>query len=196
MTEWLPLIALVLGFLLRGEFERFTDRARLADRIERGLAVYQKLPEGAASREELLSQIELQVRYLIANNDRPTTSERLRLRRDLLIITLPVLVIVSVEGVLYFSDLRGGLEGWRLAILVVVALVGRVVGGRLVLRQRSSVHRRWMKLRSVERDEIVRQLEQKTGLGRDEILRQLKKKEKGIGPEEFIRQVKEENGAA
>jgi hypothetical protein len=79
VKEWLPiltsLLTLVLGWVLRGGYMRFTERGRLPEQIDRRLTIWKQMPDGQV-KDELRTRIESDVRYLMAHDVHPTAQER------------------------------------------------------------------------------------------------------------------------
>lgn len=142
MDTWLPLITLVVGFFVRGEYSRWSERGQLPERIERQLAIYDKLPD-SDGRAELREHIELQVRYLVAFEVPATVKERLDQRWGLAYVFVGFLPLAV-----------GLVEGWPPTWLAWASLGGAVVssGGMMVTNQaaKSRADRRWTRLAAVE----------------------------------------------
>jgi len=139
-----PLLTLAFGWLLRGEFARFTERGRLPDHVDRRLAIWERLPAGE-TKDELQHQIESDVRFLMAHDDRPTTQERLDLRWGSAFIVLPMLIVMTV-----FVE-RPGFD-WPTKVLVIIAFISAMVGIGVIMKTRQSKGlRRWRKLAAAER---------------------------------------------
>jgi hypothetical protein len=143
VDQALPLVTLLLGFLLRGEYVRFSERGRLPEKIDRQLAIYEKLPD-SPSRVQLRDHIELQVRYLVPFETPATVGER----HDKMWGYAIVVTGLLTPGI-------GISAGWPLEWVGYVSLFGALVtaaGLAIVTKaQRSRNERRWARLAKAER---------------------------------------------
>ena len=145
MEQWLPILTLVLGYLLKGEFLGLTERGRLPGRIASQLDILEKLPEGP-TRDELQRHIERHVRYLVAHEEPSTVAERERVRGASIVFLAAVgfgALMVSEEGP------PSSAEDWvtfAIGLSFVLLSLWRLMSA---LDQRGD--RRWRRLREAER---------------------------------------------
>jgi hypothetical protein len=135
VKEWLPilssLLTLVLGWVLRGGYIRFTERGRLPDHIDRRLAIWKQMPDGQA-KDELRERIESDVRYLLAHDVHPTTQERNDRRFGWGFVAAAPLVAAS------FVSFEGFEFNWRSGLAMILGLVMLMTGGAMVARAHDS----------------------------------------------------------
>jgi hypothetical protein len=125
------LLTLFVGWLLRGEYSRFTEQGRLPDQIDRRLALWEKMPNGE-TKDKLRVEIESDVRYMLAHDVRPTAKERLDSHRGWAWTAMGVLVLAVAAGEGLVLAVAAGegliLTKWPPIVLSAVASIALTYG--------------------------------------------------------------------